>query len=148
VFQETAMTLWRKHGEYDPSRPFGAWAKGIAANKVLQFRTKAGRAPTPFSPETIDAIVDAVERKESQRPQWPAAIDALEQCAKTLPARSREILSLRYQEGWPIAQIAERLASTPSAMAMAFSRIRARLYDCVQRHLGRDNLGRDKEQTE
>jgi RNA polymerase sigma-70 factor, ECF subfamily len=138
VFQETALTLWRKHEEYDPQRPFGAWAKGIAANKILQFRTKADRAPTPFSPEAIDMIVDAAERRESRQPRWPTAIDALEKCAQTLPEQSREILALRYKEGWSIGQIAERVASTPAAMTMAFSRIRARLYDCVQRHLGRD----------
>ena len=138
VFQETAMTLWRKYDEYDPQRPFGAWAKGIAVNKILQFRTKAGKAPTPFSPEAIDMILDAAQRKESSQPQWPTAIDALEQCAQTLPEQSREILALRYREGWSIGQIAERVASTPAALAMAFSRIRARLYDCVQRHLGRE----------
>ena len=138
VFQETAITLWKKCGEYDPQRPFGAWAKGVAANKILQFRTKAGRVPTPFSPKTIVAIVDAVERKESCQPQWPTAIDAMEECEKTLPEQSRAILAFRYKEGWSIAQIAERLASTASAVTMALSRVRARLYDCVQRHLGRD----------
>jgi RNA polymerase sigma-70 factor, ECF subfamily len=137
VFQETALTLWQKYDQYDPQRPFGAWARGVAAKKVLQCRTKSGRAPTPFSPETIRAIIDAIDRHESHRPQWPAALDALEKCAETLPDRSRQILTLRYREGWSIGQIAQRLASTPAAVTMAFSRIRTHLYECVKRHLGR-----------
>jgi RNA polymerase sigma-70 factor, ECF subfamily len=137
IFQETALTLWQKYDEYDPQRPFGAWAKGIAAKKVLQGRTRSGRAPTPFSPETILSIIDALERKEPQQPQWPVALDALEQCTETLPEPFREILVLRYREGWSVVRIAEHLGSTPAALAMTFSRIRARLYDCVQRQLGR-----------
>lgn len=137
VFQETALTLWQKYDQYDPQRPFGAWAKGIAANKVLQFRTRSGRAPTIFSPDTILSIVDALNRKESRRPPWPSALDALEKCTEMLPQRSRDILILRYREGWSIGQIAARLGSTPAAVAMAFSRIRARLYDCVEQRLGR-----------
>jgi RNA polymerase sigma-70 factor, ECF subfamily len=137
VFQETALTLWQKYDEYDPQRPFAAWAKGVAVKKVLQCRTRSGRVPTPFSPETISTIVDALERNEPKRPQWSTAVDALEKCAETLPEQHREILGLRYTQGWSIIQIAERLGNTPTALAMTFSRIRARLYDCVQQRLGR-----------
>lgn len=136
VFQETALTLWRKYDEYDPQRPFGAWAKGIAAKKVLQCRTKSGRVPTPFSPETISTIIDALERNEPKRPPWSTAVEALEKCAEALPEQHREILGMRYSQGWSISQIAKRLGNTPTALAMTFSRIRARLYDCVQLRLG------------
>jgi RNA polymerase sigma-70 factor, ECF subfamily len=137
VFQETALTLWQKYDQYDPQRPFGAWAKGIAAKKVLQSRTRSGRTPTPFSPAAIMVIVDALERSESRRPQWPTALDALEKCTDTLPQQSREMLVMRYRDGWSIVEIAQRLGSTPAALAMSFSRLRSRLYDCVQRQLGR-----------
>ena len=88
-----------------------AWARGMAAKKVLQCRTKSGRVPTPFSPETIRIIVDAIERRESRQSQWPAALDALEKCAKMLPDRAREILGLRYKEGWSVGQIAEHFGT-------------------------------------
>lgn len=137
VFQEAALTLWKKFGEYDPQRPFGAWAKGVAAKIVLQYRTKSGKAATPFSPETVSAIIDALDRKEAHRPQWSAALDALEKCAEPLSERSRKALSLRYGEGWSIGQIAQYFGRTPGALTMTLSRIRARLHDCVQRRLGR-----------
>jgi RNA polymerase sigma-70 factor, ECF subfamily len=143
VFQETALTLWQKYDQYDPQRPFGAWAKGVAAKKVLQCRARSGKAPTPFSPEAVTAIVDALERNESRRPQWPTALDALEKCTDTLPQQSREMLLMRYRDGWSIVEIAQRLGSTPAALAMSLSRLRSRLYDCVQLH-----LGRAKEQAE
>jgi RNA polymerase sigma-70 factor, ECF subfamily len=141
VFQETAMTLWRMFDEYDPQRPFGAWAKGIAAKKVLQYRTRSGRVPTPFSPETINAIIDALERKELRQPPWSAALDAIEKCIQTLSDYYRELLTLRYGNEWSMAQIAEHLNSTPAAVTMAVSRIRMRLYDCVQQRFGHGEEG-------
>lgn len=137
VFQEVAMTLWKKYADYDPERPFGAWVKGVAAKILLQYRTKSGKVATPFSPETVSAIIDALERKESHQPQWSATLDALEKCTEALPDRSRKTLALRYGEGWSIAQIAQYFGRTPGALMMAISRIRARLYDCVQRRVGR-----------
>jgi RNA polymerase sigma-70 factor (ECF subfamily) len=92
---------------------------------------------TPFSPEAVSAIVDALERKESDRPQWSTALDALEKCAEPLPERSRKALSLRYREGWSIGQIAEYFGRSPAALTMTLSRIRTRLHDCVERRLGR-----------
>jgi RNA polymerase sigma-70 factor (ECF subfamily) len=143
VYQETALVLWRKYEEYDPRRPFAAWAKGVAANKVLQCRTKSGRVPTPFAPETITVIVDALGRREPRRSQWPTMLDALDKCADTLPEASRQMLGWRYRDGWSIRKIAERLASTPAAVSMSLSRVRARLKDCVEQDLRRQ----EKEQA-
>src|SRR6185503_10827711 len=30
LFQEVALVLWRELDRYDPKRPFGAWARGVA----------------------------------------------------------------------------------------------------------------------
>lgn len=30
IFQEVALALWQQADRYDPQRPFGAWARGIA----------------------------------------------------------------------------------------------------------------------
>jgi RNA polymerase sigma-70 factor (ECF subfamily) len=43
VFQEVALVLWEKIDTYDPERSFGAWARGVAAKKVMQTREKQAR---------------------------------------------------------------------------------------------------------
>jgi RNA polymerase sigma-70 factor, ECF subfamily len=134
VFQETVLTLWDKFGEYDRSRSFGAWARGIAVNKVLQYRNRSGSMPTPFSPQVIATIVDAFQRQEAMGSE---ALDALEKCMEPLPEESRRLLALRYVEWHAVARIAEEVGSTPAAMSKTLARLRARLYDCVQRQLGR-----------
>lgn len=134
VFQETVLTLWDKFDEYDRQYSFGAWARGIAVNKVLQYRSRAGSKPTPFSPQTIASIVDAFER---QAALGSDAVDALEKCMEPLPPESRRLLALRYVDWRPVATIAAEVGSTPAAMSKTLARLRARLYDCVQRQLGR-----------
>ena len=95
VFQEVALTLWEQADRYDTARPFGPWARGIAANKVLERRRKNRRFPLAFSPETIEAVTKAFGRTEpTARPE----ADALEHCLEGLPERTRELLALRYED--------------------------------------------------
>src|SRR5262249_40782472 len=71
VFQEVALTLWRQIDSYQPERPFGAWARGIAARKVLQLREKSARFPVAFDPETIEAVLAAYDPPPEPRPPHP-----------------------------------------------------------------------------
>jgi RNA polymerase sigma-70 factor (ECF subfamily) len=56
IFQETALTLWQKFEHFDHSRSFGAWARGVAANKILQAKRQDHRFPMPFDPEVIAQV--------------------------------------------------------------------------------------------
>ena len=92
VFQEVALVLLHRFDAYDPSHSFGAWARGIAAKKILQQREQEARFPVLFSPETIQAILEAFDRTED--PALRKA-DALKECVKLLPKHSRDLLELR-----------------------------------------------------
>lgn len=135
LFQEIVLTLWDKFEEYDRARSFGAWARGVAVNKVLQYRNRSGSMPTPFSPEAIAAIAEAFQRTQPARSE--TALDALEKCTEPLPEQTRRLLALRYAEWWPVAKIAEQAGTTPAAMSKTLARLRARLHDCIQSRLGR-----------
>jgi RNA polymerase sigma-70 factor (ECF subfamily) len=132
LFQEVALTLWHEFPRYDRSRSFGAWARGIAANKVLQRWHKDNRQPVPFAPEAIQALLDAYERSETRE---PLEAEALEHCLKQLPEKSRLLLALRYERSLKLGEIAQRLQTTLDAVHKALSRIRERLAQCVERRL-------------
>jgi RNA polymerase sigma-70 factor (ECF subfamily) len=127
LFQETSLVLWQKYADYDPARPFGAWARGIAANKVLQDRAR--RVPLAFSPDAVRGILEAFERAE------PAHEDpeALRDCVRRLPERSRTLLALRYESALKLGEIAKRVGSTLDAVHKALSRIREALEACLRR---------------
>ena len=90
IFQEVALILWNEFARYDRSRSFGAWARGIAARKVLQRYEKDTRSPVPFAPEAIQALLDAYERTEVSESE---RAEALQRCVERLPEKSRRLLA-------------------------------------------------------
>lgn len=138
IFQEVALVLWNRKDDYDPSRSFGAWARGIAAKLILKHRERDALFPLLFSPETIQAIAEAYARTEAIA--CPAA-EALRHCLEKLPEKSRRLLQLRYEKNLRVEEIAGQTASTLDAIYQALSRLRARLEECIRQRLALDEGG-------
>ena len=136
VFQEVALVLWRKFDEFDATRSFGAWARGIAVRKVLQSFDKTRRTPIPFSPETMEAILAAFDAEEPADSLHDAALAA---CLGKLPDKSRTLVAMRYDEGLSLDAIARRIASTLDAVNKALSRIRSALRVCIEQQIAEAN---------
>jgi RNA polymerase sigma-70 factor (ECF subfamily) len=132
LFQEVALTLWKEFDRYDRTKPFGAWARGIAAVKLRQRWDQTKRQPVVLSPEAIDAVSRAFDRVEA--PVSRQAV-ALEHCLDQLPGKSRQLLALRYERSLTIEQISQEIQATVDAVYQSLSRLRARLQDCIKRRL-------------
>jgi len=133
VLQETALALWQGFEKYDRTRPFGAWARGVATNKVLQRWAKNKRSPMQMSPEALEAVRAAYD--EAVAPSLPA-LDALQLCVQGLSERKQKLLTLRYGEGMGLPSIADKIAASLDAVHKALCRIRSALHECVERRLG------------
>jgi RNA polymerase sigma-70 factor (ECF subfamily) len=133
VFQTIVMRLWEKFERYDPQRPFGPWARGVAAKEVLAMRRQQGRCPTPFSPELVTQILDSFEQNLIQTSDERK--EALHQCLELLTDKPRQMLSLRYAESLSLADLAQRVGSTVAAAQRSLSRIRAGLGECIETRL-------------
>jgi RNA polymerase sigma-70 factor (ECF subfamily) len=136
VFQNVSLALWRSFDRYDPERPFGPWALGVAARQVLKAQREDRRFPCLFPPETIALIQDQFERTDSTANERHAA---LLECIHRLPDSLRELLSMRYSEELPCGDIAQRRATSLDAVHQQLSRLRARLSECVTRRLNSDS---------
>jgi len=131
LFQEVSLTLWETFDSYDPARPFGAWARGVALNKVLQGREKSRKIPLAFSPQAIEAVLDAYDRSDGAAPDT----DGLRDCISKLPPRSQSLLALRYERSLKLGEIAKEVGSSLDAVHKLLSRIRETLQECLQRRL-------------
>ena len=134
LFQEISLVLWQSFAHYDPARPFGAWARGVAVKKVLQGREKSRRLPLLFSPQAIQAVVEAYDRTDHLAPD-PAH---LRDCISKLPPRSQSLLALRYERSLKLGEIAREVGSTLDAVHKLLSRIRENLQECLQRRVQAD----------
>jgi len=135
VFQEVAMILWKKFDLYDPARPFGAWARGIAARKVLEDRRLRSRLPESCTAETLEALSVGHAKEDAESP-WHDREKALNYCLELLPERSARFIQERYEMRVPADVIALEAGISVDALYQTLSRLRRQLRECVQRRLG------------
>lgn len=138
AFQETSLTLWERFDDYDPARPFLAWARGVARFKCMRLLEQRRSALPLLSAEALAAVADALDRAEAG--EGDARAEALDRCLERVPAPGRRLLRLRYGEDLDLATVATRAASSLTAVTKALSRLRAQLEDCLRRVLADDGL--------
>jgi RNA polymerase sigma-70 factor (ECF subfamily) len=133
LLQQVSNILWEKFEEYDPQRPFRAWALGIARIEALEWRRKKARSDKILSPEAIRVLADIALTADSEPAGFQAA---LQECLQQLPATWKRIVRLTYLESISIRQVAERIDSSVAAVEMALVRARRALRACVERKIG------------
>lgn len=126
------MALWASFGSYDDSRPFAAWAKGVASHILIGHYRKYARTLRMLSPETLEVLAAATE-DEGASPSGEIA--ALRECIDRLPGRSRRLLNLRYEQGMALAQIAAEVGLGGEGVRKALARLRFALKTCVDRRM-------------
>jgi RNA polymerase sigma-70 factor (ECF subfamily) len=132
VIQETAMVLYRRFPEYDESRPFLAWALGVARHQVMGLRRDATRELLTFDEQLMERFT------ESWAEIAPQATDrevALHSCLGRLAAHARRLVRLRYFEDLSAGEIAQQAGGNEASVRMALRRIREQLRTCVEREL-------------
>lgn len=129
LLQETALVLWQKFGQYDPTRSFLAWALGIARLEILDSRRR--RRP---GRSLVDADLDTLVSGEILRlePEMPRQRQLLRLCLRDLPASMTEAVRLRYEQGSSLDQIARGIGKSLAAVKVLLHRARISLQDCVR----------------
>jgi len=134
LFQETMLVAWRRLSDYDQTRPFGAWLRGIAARLVLAHARKSKRDLMVCDERVLEYLDRQVERI-SQRDGdcWDEQLAALRECIAALPETHRQTISLRYLEGQTTERVAGMLELTREAIKKRLQRSRAMLLACLRR---------------
>ncbi len=134
LFQEAMLIAWRKIGEYDRVRPFGAWLRGIAKRLVLAHYRQAARE-IPFSDERV---LDYLDQRMTQVDRQPGdtfdeKIAALRDCIARLEPLYQEPIELHYRQGQATEWIAQHLATTRDVIQKRLQRARVQLAECLER---------------
>ena len=99
LYQQTWLKVMRKIGSFDGRSKFDTWLFAIAHNEAVDFlRRKTGEVLEDRAADAPDALAMAVEAERSAR---------LETAVAALPAVYRETLTLRFEEGMKLEEIAE-----------------------------------------
>ena len=132
LLQDVAVVLLHKFGEYDPQRPFVAWALGVARFELLTWRRAQERTVLSLDSQLLEAVGAVYEELA---PELEARGRALRECRKTLKGNAETVLNLRYEKALKPGEIARQLGLEAGAVRVQLSRIRAALQECVQRRL-------------
>lgn len=135
VVQEVAMAVYAAFEVYDPSRPFIAWALGIARNKARdRLRVLARSRQVGLDVETIEAMAEIAEELDDEMERRRVA---LQRCLGAVEGRADELLRLHYHEGHEPHRIAEMLGLQAGHVRVLLNRVRAALRQCIERSLKR-----------
>jgi RNA polymerase sigma-70 factor, ECF subfamily len=134
VLQETNVKLWRRAKEYDPQRPFLAWAFSFARWEVMAWRKKVQRSRLVLDDDLLDLVAAKMESDSAAGGE----LAALEKCLSQLPPKQREVMDARYQEGETVRAMAARMGQPENALAALLYRIRRALHECITAHLAKE----------
>jgi RNA polymerase sigma-70 factor, ECF subfamily len=132
LFQQTAVVLCEEFGTYDPSKPFIAWACGIAWKRILLHYRNSSRLKLLTGPK-LGAIL--AEKYVSSAAGVELRQEKLRECLALLKPESRKIIEQHYYRGEGIGAISGELGVSESCVYKTLARIRRTLLDCIARKL-------------
>ena len=132
VVQATVSKIAQRFDEYDPSRPFVAWAIGFARYGVMEYRNQSRRKPLLLSDDALEALSGAITDESEQ---VEARYEVLEHCIGRLSDRHRSVLRQRYRLDKSRQQIAEQFDVKENTVSVMLRRIRQALADCVSERM-------------
>jgi RNA polymerase sigma factor (sigma-70 family) len=115
AFQETFIAALRAYPRLRPDSNLRAWVLTIAHNKALDHHRSRARRPLPVAEvgERADPAPAASDGAAARGDHWDRV--------RTLPARQREVLTLRYAADLTHAEIALALGCSEEAARRAAS---------------------------
>ncbi len=131
LFQETMLIAWRRLGDYDRSRPFGPWLRGIATRLVLKHRQKSARDLLCCDSEVLEMVEQRFADLSQSPDDFRTTVERLWLCLKRLPSKLRAAITLAYEQGLRLQQVAERLDASEEAIKKRVQRARGLLGECL-----------------
>ncbi len=133
LVQKVAIAAFKKHSEYDASRPFNSWVVGIARLEILRWRRDHARDRHVFSDETITRIERSHVILSGELDERRAALQA---CFAKLEGRARRFIEMRYLRDMTSQAIAKQSGLEAAAVRSMLYRVRQSLLKCINRRMG------------
>lgn len=128
ILQNTNLLLWEKADEFEIGTNFNAWATRIAYWQVKAYCRDRGRDRHVFS----EALVTQLAERADDFQDIDGTINLLRSCLQRLRVGDRELVAMRYHDGFSIQQLSSRLGKSPSAVKGALLRARRALRSCIE----------------
>lgn len=143
IVQETFLTIVQGaiEGKWDLTQDVNPLFYGIAKNIALHCWREERKTRSEglqiidsfFLSEAID--LESLEAPQGQEDLTTARLAGLESCLKKLSSRNRKLLEQHYRHGISMEKLAVKNGIRSDNMRQIFSRLRAKLCECIERYL-------------
>ena len=134
ILSDTAVLIFEKQDDFDATRDFGPWARGIAKNKAYEHWRRQGKRERLLSEEAMRAVEN--EYTERGEGWWRTYQEALRRCMEKMGQGSLAVVKAFYWKNRPIPEISADRGQSAEALRMRLSRIRKALKKCIQASTG------------
>ncbi|QGJ68522.1 RNA polymerase subunit sigma [Planctomycetales bacterium 10988] len=130
--QEVFLVALREQESFDRQQDLGKWLRGIARNLVRNEIRKQARRQRILHEGLAELLVET-SAEEPEAALWKTSqLTALRDCVEQLPAKSRQLVTNRYCDGWKAPDLADNLGMSAVAVRKALMRIRRQLKACIE----------------
>lgn len=134
--QEAFLVAYRRMDDFDSSRDFGAWLRGIVRNVLRSEKRKSARLVLMDMEYAHAAIENSFATAEPDRRSVTGELlEALRKCLETLDTHTRRMFELFYAEQAQAADIAASFGLTVETVWKRISRGRKALKVCIGHRL-------------
>ncbi|MEP3480917.1 MAG: sigma-70 family RNA polymerase sigma factor [Fuerstiella sp.] len=132
IMQEVSMRLWDKFDDFTPDTNFLAWSRQFVRHVVMNHRSASSRSRLLLDDELIAQIAYTYDAAD----EWlEMRRDALAKCVAELPTSRQSLLRQCLHRDGKLAEVANVVQCTVSALYKRLDRIRVALETCVGHRL-------------
>jgi RNA polymerase sigma-70 factor (ECF subfamily) len=131
LVQDALVISYRKLGEFDSSRDFGSWVRGIIKMKYLEYMRR--RREIPLDNLVVEQISEVHQQWDGDaREEGGDVFQRLAGCLEKLESVSRGMVEMFYVKNARSEDIAREYKLQPATVRKRLERIRAGLRYCLE----------------
>lgn len=133
VVQDAFVSAWRRFADFDETRDFGSWMRGIVRNKIKDWYRSRQRTPLGISPEGLELVELEIEIAAWQNSQHGGVgiFELVGECVDRLPAHFKAAVKGFYFDGLDSEEAAMALEISSANLRKRLERARALLHECI-----------------
>jgi RNA polymerase sigma-70 factor (ECF subfamily) len=134
IFQNMALKAITRNVSFKKESDLLSWAFITARREGIDWLRRHRRELIGLEPD----ILSLLEREWLTEPESTAdsRMEALQECLEELPEKPRNLLKMRYSDGYTCVEMADRIGTGLDAIYKRMSRLHQSLKHCIEMRLG------------
>lgn len=136
VFQDVCLLAVRECRQIESESHAFAWFRRVARQRAIDSLRCRHRTPLMLDSAVLD-VLETYWARADDTPSVPL-VSALQHCIEKLTSRAKQIIKLRYVDGFSVGKVAETMGAQAETMYKSLWRVHQRLADCVTQELSQN----------